>query len=84
MVYFYRNVSEYCLYYLRVSNIVHLVGKIKEYIDTKCRGRGVELKKMPVVKVAFTRGLLIELFKRSKLTCLRQQHQAENPVAMFI
>jgi len=31
-------------YYLRVSNTVHLVGKIKEYIDPKDMGGGDNLK----------------------------------------
>jgi hypothetical protein len=34
----YPNMSQYCLYYLRVSNIVHLVGEIKEYINPKGMG----------------------------------------------
>jgi len=71
-------------YYLRVSNTVHLVGKIKEYIDPKDMGGGGQLKKLPVVNVAFTCGLFIKLNKSSKLICSRQQHQAEYPVAMFI
>jgi hypothetical protein len=37
MVYFYRNTSQLCLYYLYVLYFVHLVGLIKEYIDQKCR-----------------------------------------------
>jgi len=72
MVYFYRNMSEYCLYYLRVSNIVHLVGKIKEYIDPKCMGGGGELKKMLRLRVA----CLLNYTKGAKLMSLRQQHRA--------
>jgi len=67
------------------TNIVHLVGKIKEYIDPKgMGGGGGELKKLPGVNVAFTCGLFIKLNKSSKLICLRQQHQAEYRVAVFI
>ena len=32
MVYFYGNISEYCLYYLYVFHTVHLVGSIKNTI----------------------------------------------------
>jgi hypothetical protein len=38
MVYFYRNMLEYCLYYLYVFDIVHSVDLINEY--TACYSLG--------------------------------------------
>jgi hypothetical protein len=36
--FFYRNMSEYCLYhYLCVFDVVYFVGVINWYIDLKCR-----------------------------------------------
>jgi hypothetical protein len=37
MVYFYRNVSEQCLYYLYVFDVVQLGGIINEYIYQNAR-----------------------------------------------
>ena len=34
---FYRNVTEYCLYYLYVIGVVHLVGVVNEYRVPKCK-----------------------------------------------
>jgi len=43
IVYFYRNMSELCLYYLYVFDIVRSVGLINEYVNPKCT-EGIPLK----------------------------------------